>query len=420
MTTRAEQRQPQMSTEVRRVLLGVAMSAVGHGLTLPLLVVYLGQVRGLGTSVAGLVVAYIALGSLILLPAGGVLVDRLGPRPVLIAGLVVMGVGVGLLTQVDSVPSAFAIATIVSIGAAFTWGPQSALLGRLTTPDQRQRVFGIQFMLLNLGIGVGGIVAALIVDVSSPSTFTSLYLVDALTYFAYAVVLLTLRGVGDGPAPVVEGESAEGGYREVFRDRALMRIAVLGLVLLTCGYGSLEVGLPVFVTVVNGLSVSWVAVAFTVNTVTIVSLQVLAIRLIRNRSRSLLMAAVAALWALSWLIMGLTGVMPPIAAGVVICLSTLVFAIGETLWAPIAPALINDLAPDHLRGRYTSVGMLVWGVSGALGPALAGLLLGAGLVALWIAIVVLGCGVAGYLAVRLRGHLTPALDGRSGDGTMPA
>jgi hypothetical protein len=74
--------------------------------------------------------------------------------------------------------------------------------------------------------------------------------------------------------------------------------------------------------------------------------------------------------------------------------------------------LINDLAPEHLRGRYNSVHSLVWGVSGALGPALAGLLLGGGLVALWVGIVVGGCLVASALALRLRAHLTPALDGR--------
>ena len=34
-------------------------------------------------------------------------------------------------------------------------------------------MFGIQFMLLNLGIGIGGIVAATIVDVAEPATFTA-------------------------------------------------------------------------------------------------------------------------------------------------------------------------------------------------------------------------------------------------------
>ena len=410
-----------MSPLVKRVLLGNALSAIGSGLTMPLLIVYLTQVRGLETTVAGLAVAYMAVLSLLILPVTGISVDRLGPRPVLIVGLVVEAAGVALLTQVTSVGSAFAVATVLAVGGSFVWSPQAALLGRLTTPETRQRVFGIQFMLLNLGIGIGGIVAAVVVDVAEPGSFTLLYLADAMTYLLYVAVLVTMPGVGVGPAPTEEGAPADGGgYREVLRDRTLLRIVTLGLVLLTCGYGSLEVGLPVVITIVNGLSVSWVAVAFTVNTMTIVVMQMLVLRLIQGRSRSRMMALVAALWGLSWLILGITGVLPSSLAIVGICLSTLVFAVGETLWSPIVPALINDLAPEHLRGRYNSVLSLVWGVSNALGPALAGVMLGAGLMGGWVAVVVGGCLVAGLLALRLRHHLTPALDGRSVEisGTM--
>ncbi len=422
-----------MTPVVRRVLYGNFLSQIGNGLTAPLLIVYLGQVRGMGTSVAGLVLAYMALVSLVLLPMSGILVDRMGPKPILMCGLLVEAAGVALIAQVQSVPSAFAVATVVSAGASFTWSPQSALLGRLTTSDERQRVFGIQFMLLNLGIGLGGLLSATIVKVAAPSTFEWLYRADALTYLTYFVVLLTLPGVGVGPAlkPVDDPEHPDdadspvgGGYREVWRDRTLIRVAGLGLVLLSCGYGAVEVGLPVLVTIVDGLSVSWVGVVYAVNTMTIVAMQLVTLRIIRNRSRSRLMALVGVLWAVSWLVTGLSGLMSPAAAIITICAGTAIFAVGETLWSPIAPALINDLAPEHLRGRYNSVQSLVWGVSGVLGPGLTGVLLGAGLTGLWIAIVVTGCLFAGYLALRLHGHLTPVLDGRQPTaptgGTMSA
>ena len=408
-----------MNPVVRRVLFGNALAAIGSGLTLPLLIIYLGQVRGLGTTVGGFVVAYIAVVQLLLLPVAGILVDRLGPRPVLMGGLLVQGTGVALLTQVDSVPTAYAVATVISVGSAFSWGPQSALLGRLTTPAERTRIFGIQFMILNLGIGIGGIVAAVVVDVTDPATFELLYVMDALTYLLYVVVLATLRGVGVGRAAVEGQVDAQGGYREVLQDRRLVRIVALGLVLMTCGYGSLEVGLPVIVTVVNGLSVSWVAIAFAVNTATIVVVQLFTLRLIGGRSRSRLLAVVAGLWAVSWLLLGMSGTLPLTLAIVAICLSTAVFALGETLSAPIMPSLVNDLAPGHLRGRYNAVQSITWGVSGALGPAIAGVMLGAGLEAAWLALVVAGLVVAAVLALRLRRTLTPALDGRAPDVADP-
>ena len=404
-----------MTPVIRRVLFGNALSAIGSGLTMPLLIVYLGQVRDLGTVVGGLVVAYTAVVQLLLLPLTGIAVDRLGPRPVLIGGLLVEATGVALLGRVSTVATAFGVATIISAGSAFIWGPQSALLGRLSTPETRQRVFGIQFLLLNLGIGIGGIVAATIVEVDDVGTFQRLYLADAATYLLYAAVLLTLRGVGMGPAPVADGEVAEGGYREVLADRRLLRLVALGLVLMTCGYGSLEVGLPTIITVVNGLDVSWVAIAFAVNTATIVLVQMVTLRIISGRSRSRLLAVVAMLWAISWLVLGLSGALSPVLTIVAICVSTAVFGLGETLSAPIIPSLVNDLAPAHLRGRYNAVQSLSWGISGALGPAIAGLMLGAGLTVAWLGLVVSGLVLAAVLALRMRSRLTPALDGRLGD-----
>ena len=71
----------------RPVLLGNGLAAIGNGLTMPLLVIYLGQVRGLGTVVAGLLVAALAVVALICAGPVGTLVDRFGPRPVLMVGL---------------------------------------------------------------------------------------------------------------------------------------------------------------------------------------------------------------------------------------------------------------------------------------------------------------------------------------------
>ncbi|MBI1351516.1 MAG: MFS transporter [Actinomycetales bacterium] len=409
---------------VRRILAGNALSAIGNGMVLPLLIVYLGQVRGLGTQAAGLVVAYMALVGLVLLWPSGSLVDRYGPRPILMAGLVVEGVGVILLTQVQTVAMAFGVATVLAAGRSFSWSPQAALLGRLTPAEGRQRAFGIQFMLMNLGIGIGGIVSALVADVESVSSFTTLYLIDAVTFFLYVVVLLTMPGVGVGPAAHDEalGAPPRGGYREVFSDRRLLRFSVMALVLLTCGWASMDVGLPTIMTVINGLDVAWVAVAFTVNTATIVLMQMVSLRFIRGRSRTRMFAVVAVLWAASWLILGASSLVPMTVSIVAACLSTVVFAMGETLVAPIGPSLVNDLAPDHLRGRYNSVQSVVWSVANALGPAMAGFLLGAELVGVWVAVVSGGSLMAGALALSLRKHLTAELDGRETQpsGTMRA
>ncbi|MCX6415797.1 MAG: MFS transporter, partial [Actinobacteria bacterium] len=184
------------------------------------------------------------------------------------------------------------------------------------------------------------------------------------------------------------------------------------LVLLMSGYGALEVGVPIFITVINGFSVSWVGVSFAVNTFTIVAAQLLVLRLIAGRSRSYLVLAVAVIWGLSWILTGASLLAAPAVALAMVLAASGIFALGETLWAPVAPSLVNDLAPEHLRGRYNSSMSLVWSLSSIIGPGIAGLMLGAGLTVEWIVVLVAGCAAAAVMAVRLRGVLSAQLDGR--------
>ena len=186
----------------------------------------------------------------------------------------------------------------------------------------------------------------------------------------------------------------------------------MAVILLMSGYGALEVGLPIFITVLNGLSVKWIGVEFAVNTFTIVIAQAFVLKAIKGRSRSYIMVGVAALWGLSWLMTGSSLLTSSTAALILLLAAAGVFALGETMWAPVAPSLVNDLAPAHLRGRYNSSMSLVWSVSGILGPGIAGLMLGAGLNWAWIGLLLAGCVVAALMAIALRRRLTPALDGR--------
>ena len=70
--------------------------------------------------------------------------------------------------------------------------------------------------------------------------------------------------------------------------------------------------------------------------------------------------------------------------------------------SPSLPAIVNDIAPDELRGRYNAVFTLSWQIGPVIGPAIAGAALGdAYLVALAAA-----CGACALLA-RLLARIVP-------------
>jgi MFS family permease len=277
-------------------------------------------------------------------------------------------------------------------------------------------------MLLNLWIGVGGLVSALIVDVDRTSSFQLLYFLDALSYLAYVVVLLKLpRSLGRLPhaSDRLDQDSdsrstnGSGGYRELLADRVFLRIVLMATVLVLFGYAQIEVGLTAYATQVADVPVRWLGIAFATNTGTIVLGQLFVLSRLEGRSRSRALAICGACWGVSWLIIAVAGASPlTLLVLLGLALGTAVFALGETIWSPVFPALVNDLSPEHLRGRYNAVASLAWNFGSVLGPVYAGVLIGAGLGGLWVAVTVAGCLLGAVAALRLHSHLTPQQDGR--------
>jgi MFS family permease len=77
-----------------------------------------------------------------------------------------------------------------------------------------------------------------------------------------------------------------------------------------------------------------------------------------------------------------------------------IFALGETFMSPSLGPIVNDLAPDDLRGRYNGLYTLGWTTGFALGPAIGAALLdlrGSGV----FAALVLVCGAVVWGAGRL-------------------
>jgi hypothetical protein len=269
-------------------------------------------------------------------------------------------------------------------------------------------------MLLNLGLGLGGLVGAAFLDVDHPQTFTVLYAANAITFLCYFVAVAGVRGVSGPEVHEVDDDDGPGGYREVLADRRMRRYVLGALLLLTCGYGSMEAGIPVFITTAAGLPVNMIGVVFFFNTVVIVVAQVWVLKRIEGRSRSRMMALASLAWGACWVLLATSSVFGQVLAAIVITIGVSVFALGETIWSPVAPSLINDLAPGHLRGRYNAMGGLVWGVAGTAGPAFAGVVLARGLGVVWALGLAVGAMLAGGILLSLRHLLTDAEDGRAG------
>lgn len=422
LTDTSEELVPEgLSPLVKRLFVGIAFSALGSGLTMPFLYVYLAEVRGISTSTVGLLFAWMGLLGFIGSPLGGSLIDRFGPRPVMLVGLSAEAVGVASLAFVESTLHAFVVASFLTLGTVGLYPASTAMLTRLVPEGAREKVYGFQFMLLNAGLGVGGVVSALLIHVEEVSSFQRLYLIDAMSYVAYVVVVLTLpRGTGQMSLAARDDAAPQPGWGVVLRDRTLLRVMAISILVTTFGYAQFEAGFAAYAVDVAEIPARALGWAFGANTAAIVLGQLVTLRLIRGRRRTAMLALCATIWSASWAVIASSDAVDGWVAVALVVLGLGMFGLGETLWAPLAPAIVNDLAVEEVRGRYNALQGMTWTVAMIIGPALSGLLIGNGLEHVWVACTVGGTAVGALLFLDLRRHLTRSQDGLEADVVLAA
>src|SRR6476659_4842415 len=116
---------PRLPRQVWLLQAGGLVNSFGNGVVLPFLVIYLHDVRGFGLGTAGLAVATAAAAQVLAGIAAGPIIDRVGPRPTLAAGLVVQALGFGLLPLVRHPWHAFVLLAVEGAGSACFWPSQS-------------------------------------------------------------------------------------------------------------------------------------------------------------------------------------------------------------------------------------------------------------------------------------------------------
>ncbi|MFD8598879.1 MFS transporter [Kitasatospora sp. NPDC059646] len=398
---------------LRRVQIGNALSAFGSGFTLPYMFVYVDQVRGLGAAAAGAVFTVFALAALAVLPFTGRGIDRYGPRPVLLAGTAMAAAGAFAFGQAASTPALLISSFLFGAGVTTCQPALATMIVRCTRKAERSRAFALQFTLVNLGMGIGALVGGQIVDTADPASLTRLFTIEALTFLGLAAVTGTARMPAADVEPAGPAGAAKGsGLRALVADKAMLRLCLLaGLIFFTC-YGQFESGVAAFATDTVGTAPSTLGLAIGANALTIVVLQMFVVRITERRRRTTAMAAAGVVWLAAWGMALVAGLIreDQLAATVAVVAIYALFGVGESLLAPTMGPIVADLAPARLLGTYNSGYALVKQTAVAVGPAVGVLLVGSGTWPLYLASMAACTLLIVALAVRLRGHLTPAQD----------
>ncbi|MCX5178536.1 MDR family MFS transporter [Streptomyces virginiae] len=358
---------------------------------------YLTLDRGYSASFAGLVVALHGLGGVISSLVAGVMTDRLGRRPTLLAAQASTACSVALLGFMEHPAAIAAVALLVGMTSNASRPAVAAMMADIVRPEDRVRAFALNYWAINLGFAVSATAAGLIAEYSYLAGFLG---EAALTLACAVLVFVKLpesRPEG-APTGAAKGTGAEPaiGLGTVLRDGRFMSVVGLSfLISLIFTQGS--VGLPVAMGAA-GFSPGDYGLVVAVNGLLIVLLQIPVTAFIEHRDPQKLLVISALLAGYGFALTAFAG--PVWAYALTVCVWTL----AEIVNSPTQMGLVVRLSPVHGRGRYQGVYNLSWAVAALVAPLMAGFVIdryGADL--LWAATGVLGTVAAAGYWLLMRG-----------------
>ena len=396
----------------RLLIIASAVAMLGWGTVLPYQYAYAATTRGWGSLVAAAASSLFSVGALLAAPVGGRLADRMSPVTVAVAAKVVAAAGAASLIWADS-PVSFLVGMFVfGLGITAAGPAQSVLVLRWVGGADRRKVFAWQFTGQALGMAVGAFAAGYVVDLDRADGMWPAF-ATAAAGFLLSAVLLVAAGARRWGMPVGSVEesalatqgagstSPREALRAIWAIPALRWTALITVTLALGFYAQFESGLPAYALTILHVEETTIGLAAAVNCVVIIALQMLVVRLTARRSGATLLMGVGAIWTVSWLVLAAASLSPELSAALFVTTFG-IFAVGETMYAPVLNPLTASLAPSGLVG--TTLGMFTALQTGfsAVGPLVAGVILGAGLGSLFIGLHVVISLVAVFAAWRLR------------------
>ncbi|WP_371480841.1 MDR family MFS transporter [Kitasatospora sp. NBC_00315] len=358
------------------------------GFVVTFLALYLTADRGYSASYAGLVASLFGLGSAVAAVGAGVLTDRIGRRPTLVAAQLGTALFTAMLGFSDGQAAIAVVAFLVGLCNNASRPAVSAMIADLVPAADRVRAYSLNYWAINIGFGVSAAAAGLI----ATHGYLTLFLLDALSTLVCAVVVFVKIPETRPDAPAARLDEPAVGLAAVFRDTRFVIVVALNLLLaLVAQQGSTTLAVDMGQA---GISATRYGLVIGLNGLLIVLLQIPVTRLMEGRSRTALLVASALLTGWGFGLTALAG-----SSAALFAVTVAVWTIGEIMNAPTMMGLVAELAPAHARGRYQGVYSLSWSLASFLGPAVGGLLLQyAGGGAVWGACAALGTlAAAGYL-----------------------
>ncbi|CAA9350552.1 MAG: hypothetical protein AVDCRST_MAG07-2975 [uncultured Frankineae bacterium] len=379
--------------------------ALGFGIVVPAVPLFAAEL-GVGATAAGAVVSAFALMRLLSGLAAGRLVDRVGERSALLAGLLVVAVSSVLAGLAASFPQLLVLRGIGGVGSAVFTIASTSLLLRVAAAAQRGRTQSVYRGGFLLGGIVGPAFGGAVLGVSLRAPFF-LYAGTLLLAALAAATLLPRPPQEELTTQVAPGVGEDDGLpRGVVPEppRTSLRTALASPTYRAALAGNFAVGfsvlgvrstvVPLLVVQGLGLGPGWIGAAFTLSAVVQGVLLLPAGRAVDEIGRRPALLTGGLLAAAS--LVGLAFATGPVG----LLLATALFAAGAALLGVAPAAMVGDVVEGR-GGTAVAVWQMSSDLGSVVGPLAAGLLIDRGSFSLALLVSAAVVGACALAALRV-------------------
>jgi MFS family permease len=365
---------PNLNYQVWILAIGRLLSQTGSGFTMFYAPIFFVNQVGLSATQVGIGIGSSSILGIVGRFLGGSFADSQfwGRRRTLMLSVVISAIASIVLAISHNFPEFVLGNLLMGLGMGLYWPPNEAMVADLTAPDQRNEAFALTRLCDSLGLGLGVILGGLLIGATG--AYRALFVIDAVSFLVLFAVLYWAIVESNQQT---DNHEAVKGWKAALHDRQLL-VYVVANILFTIYLVQINSTLPLYFTnfvptgtAGKGFPPLTISALFTWHLVAAVLCQMPIARALNRFSRPQGLMLSAVLWAIGFVLVWATGVVPLCHLGLAI-LALGVLALATAAYMPAAASTTVELAPDSLRGVYLAINSQCWAIGYLIGPPIGG------------------------------------------------
>lgn len=349
------------------IVSGTLFTRAAFFMTMPFLAIYLYSEKGIDPSMVGLIIGISALTGTFGGFFGGYLSDRIGRVPVMTAAIFTWSVVFIGFAIADATWHFFLLNMLNGLCRSWFEPISRALLADVTTKENRLRVFNARYFAINVGAAIGPVVGTQL----GTSSSTKAFYITALAYLLYALlIVVTLKGHASELAREEEKKfSMKSALRVLVNDKVLA-FFLIGNTIVMMAQSQMDTTLAQYIgnapQFENGVKLF--AYLVVTNAITVLVLQFPVTNYVNRFQPMNALRFGSISFSLALLGFGLS------TNWIFLVISMIFLTVGEIIVFVMSDVLLDDLAPEHMRGTYFGA-MSFRSIGFSAGPWIGGMLL---------------------------------------------